>query len=409
MSKQSKKGLGTTLIHGGEKPDPLTGAIAPILVRTKTFRQPVFGEESAWQYSRGKNPTRSILEGKLEALAGGGQATVFGSGDAATAMFLLTLNPGDHIICCKELYGGTIRLFDQLFGRFGITTSYVDVHNIEEVRAAKTDKTVAVWVESPTNPKLGVIDLAKVGEITKELGLRYIADLTFAPPCTTDPWKYGIETVIYSLSKYFAGHNDVIGGAVITKDKELHERLVWLQWTVGAVLSPDECYRTIQELKTLELRWNRVSESAQTVAEFLQGHEQVDNVYYPGLSDHPGHSVIAKQMENGYGATLSLDLKCSDLDLIGKFVNKLQSTDLVVFAESLASPETILSHPASMSHRSVPADQKKELGINDSFFRLSVGLEDPQDLIEALDGSLKVFDTARSQTGVVKDQITSNV
>lgn len=396
MSNKIKRGLGTTLIHGGEQPDPLTGAIAPVLVRTKTFRQPVFGEEAEWQYSRGKNPTRSILERKLEVLTGGGKAAVFGSGDAATAMFLLTLKPGDHLICCKELYGGTIRLFDQLFGKFGITTSYVDVHNIDEVRAAKTDNTVAIWVESPTNPKLGVVDLAKVGEIAKKLNLRYIADLTFAPPCTTEPWKYGIETVIYSLSKYFTGHNDVIGGAVVTKNPELYENLVWLQWSVGAVLAPDECYRAIQELKTLELRWNRVSESAQIVAEFLQDHEQIQNIYYPGLKNHPGHIIIAEQMENGYGATLSFDLKCSDLDLIGKFVNKLQATKLVVFAESLASPETILSHPASMSHRSVPADKKRELGINDGFFRLSVGLEDPQDLIEALGESLKIFNSTKS-------------
>lgn len=401
MSNKIKQGLGTTLVHGGEQPDPLTGAIAPVLVRTKTFRQPIFGEEAKWQYSRGKNPTRTILEDKLEALVGGGQATVFGSGDAATAMFLLTLNPGDHLICCKELYGGTVRLFDQLFKKFGITTSYVDIENIDEVRAAKTDKTVAVWVESPTNPKLGVIDLAKVGEIAKTLNLRYIADLTFAPPCTTDPWQYGVETVIYSLSKYFTGHNDVIGGAIVTRNKDLHEKLVWLQWSVGACLSPDECYRAIQELKTLELRWGRVSQSAQTVAEFLQGHPQIDKVYYPGLTDHPGHETIARQMQNGYGATLSIDLKCTDLELIGKFVHKLQSTNLIVFAESLSSPETILAHPASMSHRGLTDEQREDLGINDNFFRLSVGFEDPQDIIETLEESLKVFESVKPKAAVI--------
>lgn len=407
--KNQTQGFGTKLVHGGEAPDPLTGAIAPVLVRTKTFRQPVFGAEAKWQYSRGKNPTRSILEKKLEILAGGGQATVFGSGDAATAMFLLTLKPGDHLICCKELYGGTIRLLDQLFADFGVKTSYVDVEDIDAVRKVRTGRTVAVWVESPTNPKLGVIDLAKVGRITEELGLRFIADLTFAPPCTTDPFATGAETVIYSLSKYFGGHNDIIGGAVITKNKELHERLCWLQWSVGAVLSPDECYRVIQELKTLELRWERVSRTAQTVAEHLQGHPQIERVYYPGLTGHPGHEIIKKQMKNGFGAALSFDLKSDDLKSIRRFVDNLQASGLVVFGESLASPETILAHPASMSHRSLTQKQRDDLGIGNNFFRLSVGFEDSADLIRALDEALEVFQPARTHNKQHKQPAVSGV
>jgi cystathionine beta-lyase/cystathionine gamma-synthase len=391
MSEGKNLGLGTKLVHGGETPDPLTGAIAPVLVRTKTFQQPVFGVESKWQYSRGKNPTRSILERKLESLAGDGKATVFGSGDAATAMFLLTLKPGDHIICCQELYGGTIRLLDQLFADFGIKTSYVDIEDIEAVKEVRTEHTVAIWVESPTNPKLGVIDLNKVGEIARELNLRFIADLTFAPPCTTDPFESGAETVIYSLSKYFAGHNDVIGGAVVTKNQALYDRLVWLQWSVGAVLSPDECYRVIQELKTLELRWARVSQSAQIIAEHLLDHDQIKQVYYPGLTNHPGHEVIKKQMKHGFGAALSFDLHSKDQNLIRQFVDSLQDSQLVVFAESLASPETILAHPATMSHRSLTQQQRDDLGIGNNFFRLSVGFEDPVDIIWALDEALKVF------------------
>jgi cystathionine beta-lyase/cystathionine gamma-synthase len=394
MSARKNFGLGTKLVHGGETPDPLTGAIAPVLVRTKTFQQPVFGVESKWEYSRGKNPTRSILERKLESLAGAGQATVFGSGDAATAMFLLTLKPGDHIVCCKELYGGTIRLLDQLFADFGIHASYVDVEDIEAVRKVRTEHTVAIWVESPTNPKLGVIDLAKVGKISQKLNLRFIADLTFAPPCTTDPFESGAETVIYSLSKYFAGHNDVIGGAIVTKNSTLYERLCWLQWSVGAVLSPDECYRVIQELKTLELRWARVSQSAQTVAGYLQKHRQIQKVYYPGLASHPGHEIIKKQMKHGFGSALSFDLKCEDLSLIRQFVDNLQDSGLVVFAESLSSPETILAHPATMSHRSLTQAQRDGLGIGSNFFRLSIGFEDPADIIKALGDALNVFQTA---------------
>lgn len=366
MSDQKNVGIGTKLVHGGEAPDPLTGAIAPVLVRSKTFQQPVFGEESKWQYSRGKNPTRSILERKLESLLGQGQATVFGSGDAATAMFLLTLKPGDHLLCCKELYGGTIRLLDQLFAEFGIETDYVDVEDLAAVQKAKKDSTVAIWVESPTNPKLGVIDLAKVGEVARQAELRFIADLTFAPPCTTNPFDYGAETVIYSLSKYFAGHNDVIGGAIVTTNQTLYDRLVWLQWSVGAILSPDECYRVIQELKTLELRWARVSQSAQTVAEYLTTHDQIKRVYYPGLTTHPGHEIIKKQMKHGYGAALSFDLQSHDLERIGSFVKSLTDSGLVVYGESLASPETILAHPASMSHRSLTQEHRDQLGIGNN-------------------------------------------
>lgn len=390
-NNSSTHGFGTKLVHGGEAPDPLTGAIAPVLVRTKTFQQPVFGVEAKWQYSRGKNPTRSILENKLESLAGGGQATVFGSGDAATTMFLLTLKPGDHIVCCRELYGGTIRLLDQLFAGFGIKTSYVDVEDIEAVKKVQTARTVAIWVESPTNPKLGIIDLAKVGRVARQLNLRFIADLTFAPPCTTDPFETGAETVIYSLSKYFGGHNDVIGGAIVTKNNDLHDKLCWLQWTVGAVLSPDECYRVIQELKTLELRWARASQTAQQVAEYLQSHSHVQKVYYPGLPTHPGHEIIKKQMKNGFGATLSFDLKSGDLKLIRRFVDHLQDSRLVVFGESLASPETILAHPATMSHRALTKAQRDSLGIGDNFFRLSLGFEDPDDIIQALEQALAVF------------------
>jgi cystathionine gamma-lyase len=398
MSTQLPQGLGTTLIHGGEVPDPLTGAIAPILVRTKTFQQPKFGQEAKWQYSRGKNPTRSILERKLESLVPGGKATVFGSGDAATTMFLLTLKPGDHLICCKELYGGTIRLFDQLFADFGIRATYVDVNNVKEVRGAKTDRTVAIWVESPTNPKLGIIDLAKVGELARELKIRFIADLTFAPPCTTDPFSYGIETIIYSLSKYFGGHNDVIGGAVVTRNQAVYDRLCWLQWSVGAVLSPDECYRLIQEIKTLELRWNRVSQSAQKVAEYLASRTDIKKVYYPGLSSHKGHEIAKRQMKNGFGSVVSFDLTASSNEEIAKFVSVLQDTGLVIFAESLSSPETILSHPASMSHRSLTQEKRNDLGIGNNFFRLSLGFEDPEDIIAALDIALAAIDSRTQPT-----------
>jgi cystathionine beta-lyase/cystathionine gamma-synthase len=389
-------GFATKLVHAGEAPDPITGAIAPVLVRTKTFKQPEFGVESAWQYSRGKNPTRTILEDKLGSLVGGGKATVFGSGDAATSMLLLTFKPGDHIIACQELYGGTVRLLDQLFAGFGIETSYVDVHNPEAVKAAKKPGTKAILVESPTNPKLGIIDLTKAGELARELELTFITDMTFAPPCTTNPFDYGADVVIYSLSKYFGGHNDVIGGAIVTRNEELDAKLRWLQWSVGATLSPDECYRVIQELKTLNLRWARVSSSAQTIAEYLQGRPEIAKLYYPGLTTHENHQTAKKQMKNGYGAALSFGLRTNDVQTLKKFVDKTQEDGVIVFAESLASPETILAHPATMSHRSLTPERRKQLGITDGFFRLSVGFEEPKDIIRALENgfsALKKNDT----------------
>jgi cystathionine gamma-lyase len=391
---KKKLGINTRLVHGGQQPDPQTGAIAPVLVRSKTFQQPIFGVESKWQYSRAANPTRSVLEAQLESIVGDGKAAVYGTGDAATTMFLLTLKPGDHLICCKELYGGTIRLFNQLFADFGIKTSYVDIEDIEAVKKVKTDRTVALWVESPTNPRLGIIDLFKVGEIAAELNLQYIVDLTFSPPCTTDPFDCGAQTVIYSLSKYFGGHNDTLGGAIVTKNEDLYARLRWLQWSVGAVLSPDECYRIIQGLKTLDMRWQRASQSAQTVAEHLNNHGQVKKVYYPGLSTHPGHATAKRQMKNGFGSALAFDLKSSDLDIIKKFVDHLKDSGLIVFGESLASPETILAHPATMSHRSLTQEHRDKLNINNNFFRLSLGFEDPADIIEAFNEAFAVFESA---------------
>ena len=391
MPKRENLGIGTRLVHGGQTPDPQFGAIAPLLVRSKTYQQPIFGVESKWQYSRGTNPTRSMLERQLEAIVGDGQAVTYGTGDAATTMFLLTLKPGDHIIACKELYGGSIRLFNQLFADFGISTSYVDVEDMAAVKAAKKAGQNILWVESPTNPRLGIINLDKCGRIAAELDLHYLVDLTFAPPCTTDPFACGADTVLYSLSKYFAGHNDTLGGALITKDEALYQRLKWLQWSVGAVLSPDECYRIIQGLKTLEMRWVRTSDSAQKVTEFLQKHEQVQAVYYPGLPDHPSHDIAKKQMANGFGSALAFDLKSNDLKIIKQFVDNLKSSNLVVFGESLASPETILAHPASMSHRSLTQDHRDDLTIGNNFFRLSIGFEDPADIIRVFDQALNIF------------------
>ncbi len=379
----------TRLIHSGEAPDKETGAVAPILVRSKTFAQKEFGIESEFQYSRGKNPTRKKLEEKLVELEGDGQATVYASGIAAEAAFFFALSPGDHILCCQEVYGGTFRLLDQLLSQFGISFDFVDFTSEASIRAGIKPSTKYLFVETPSNPSLHIIDLSLVSKISRETNIPFVVDATFSPPCTLQSFEYGAETVIHSLSKYIAGHNDIIGGAIITKNKKLHERLVFLHRTLGAILSPDECYRVLQEVKTLELRWKRVSETALVIAQFLEGHSQIEKVLYPGLPSHPGHAIAKKQNRDGYGAVLSFVLKNTTHTKLKKFVNSLRTHSPIIYGESLASPETIIAYPPLMSHKSVPREIRESLGITDGFFRLSVGFEDPKDIIFGLEQALK--------------------
>ncbi|MDP1688820.1 MAG: aminotransferase class I/II-fold pyridoxal phosphate-dependent enzyme [bacterium] len=378
----------TLLIHAGEPPDASTGAVAPILVRSKTYSQKTFGKESRWQYSRGTNPTRSQLEEKLAILEGDGEATVFGSGVAAEASFFLTLNPGDHILACEEVYGGTYRLLDKLISRFGITFDFVNFQNKKEILKYIKNNTKYLFVETPTNPSLHIIDLKLVNEISKESGIPYVADMTFSPPITTRAFEYGAETVIHSLSKYIAGHNDVLGGAVITKNKKLHENLIFMQRTLGAILSPDECYRTLQEVKTLALRWEKVSKSALLVAEYLYKHPKIESVFYPGLKSHSNHKVAKDQMKNGFGGVISFITKNSKKNSLRKFVKSLQEHN-IIYGESLASPETLLAYPPLMSHMALPKNVRLSMGIKDGFFRLSLGFEDVGDVLNGLKTSLK--------------------
>lgn len=378
------------LIHAGEAPDPATGAIAPILVRSKTYSQKTFGKESRWQYSRGTNPTRSQLEEKLALLEGAGFATVFGSGVAAEASLFLTLNPGDHILACEEVYGGTYRLLDKLISRFGITFDFVNFQNKKEILKYIKNNTKYLFVETPTNPSLRIIDLKLVDKVSKESGIPYVADMTFSPPITTRAFEYGAETIIHSLSKYIAGHNDVLGGAVITKNKKLHENLIFMQRTLGAILSPDECYRTLQEVKTLALRWERVSKSALEVAKFLYKHPKIESVFYPGLKSHPNHKVAKEQMENGFGGVVSFVTKNSKKDALRKFVKSLQEHN-IIYGESLASPETLLAYPPLMSHMALPKKIRISMGIKDGFFRLSLGFENVDDILSAFKKSLDIL------------------
>ena len=377
-------GFSTELIHSGEAPDSGTGAIAPILVRSKTFAQKEFGVESEFQYSRGKNPTRKKLEEKLVGLEGGGQATVYASGVAAETAFFFTLSPGDHVLCSQELYGGTFRLLDQVLSRFGITFDCVDFGNEKSIRSGIKPTTKYLFVETPTNPSLHIIDLSLVAKISKDTKIPFVVDATFSPPCALRSFEFGAETVIHSLSKYIAGHNDVIGGAVITRNEKLHEKLSFLHRTFGAILSPDECYRVLQEVKTLELRWGRVSETALELARFLEKNSKIEKVFYPGLPSHEGHTIAKKQLRGGYGSVVSFVIKKKYVAKLKNFVDTLREYSPIVYAESLSSPETIIAYPPLMSHKSIPKEIRESLGITDGFFRLSAGLENSQDLIYGL-------------------------
>ena len=391
MKKEHKNewGFATRLVHSGEMPDKQTGAVAPILVRSKTFAQKDFGIESEFQYSRGKNPTRNKLEEKLAELEGGGQASVYSSGVAAEATFFFTLSPGDHVLCCHEIYGGTFRLLDQVLSKFGISFDFVDFRDEKAIRSGIKSSTKYLFVETPTNPSLHIIDLSLISRISKENKIPFVVDATFSPPCALRSFEFGAETVIHSLSKYIAGHNDIIGGAVITKNKELHNKLLFLHRTIGAILSPDECYRVLQEVKTLELRWKRVSETALNVARFLQKSNQIEKVLYPGLRTHYGHALAKKQTKGGYGAVVSFILKKKKHKDLKKFIDILRKNSPIIYAESLASPETIIAYPPLMSHKSIPKEIRDSLGITDGFFRISVGFEDSQDIIYGFDKALK--------------------
>lgn len=378
----------TLLVHAGEKPDPISGAIAPVLVRSKTYRQASFGKEAEYQYSRGKNPTRNILEEKVAALEGDGQATVFASGNAAVTMFLLTLTPGDHIVFCKEVYGGTYRILETVFKKYNIAYDFVDVMNREQLEKAITPSTKYIFVETISNPSLHVVDLRVIQALSKKYNVPFVVDATFSPPCSLQAFEYGAETVIHSLSKYCAGHNDVIAGALITRNKELHLKLKGLQRSVGAVLSPDECYRVIQGLKTLSLRWQRVSDTAHVVANYLYGHKKIKKVLYPGLVGHPYHRAAQKQFRGGSGAVVSFELDTTSLKKVKKFVEKVCEGGIITYGESLASPESLLAYPAFMSHRALPEKDRIKLGISASFFRFSVGFEDSKDIVECFKKAL---------------------
>ena len=377
MSDNKTLGLGTLAIHGGQSPDPSTGAVMPPIYATSTYAQSSPGEHQGFEYSRTHNPTRFAYERCVAALEGGSRGFAFASGMAATSTLLELLDSGDHVIAMDDIYGGSYRLFERVRTRSaGLSFSLVDLTDPARFEAAITSKTRLVWIETPTNPLLKIVDIAAIAAIAKRLGLLVVVDNTFASPVLQRPLALGADVVMHSATKYLNGHSDMVGGMLVVGDNaELGEQLAFLQNSIGAVQGPFDSFLALRGLKTLHLRMRAHCENAMALAEFLQAHPAVEEVIYPGLASHPHHALAKQQME-GFGGMLSIRLK-GGFDAAKHFCERLE---LFTLAESLGGVESLANHPAVMTHASIPPARRAELGIGDELVRLSVGVEAVGDL-----------------------------
>jgi cystathionine gamma-lyase len=381
--EHKQHGLATRALHVGQGPDPSTGAvIVPIHLAT-TFAQESPGRHRGFEYSRSGNPTRSNLEACLASLEGAEHGLAFASGLAATTTVMLLLDPGDHVVFTEDVYGGTFRLFDKVFRRYGLTFTAVDPTDIDGVAAAMTDRTRMVWLESPTNPLLRVVDLDAVSEIVHGAGALVAVDSTFASPVLQRPLEFGADLVIHSSTKFLGGHSDVLGGAVLTSNDILAERMRFHQNAVGAVPSPFDCWLLLRGLKTLQLRVLRQCENALAIARWLEGQDAVVQVYYPGLESHPGHALARRQMDGHFGGVVSFEV--SSGDAARSFLERLR---VFTLAESLGAVESLAESPALMTHASIPEETRTRVGVSDGLLRLSVGIEDVDDLVADLEQAL---------------------
>ncbi|HUJ76082.1 MAG TPA: cystathionine gamma-synthase [bacterium] len=376
----------TKAVHAGQPPEPGTGAIMTPIYQTSTYVQPAPGEHKGYDYARTANPTRTALEANLAALEGAAHGICFASGMAAMDAVLRLLNAGDHVVACDDLYGGTYRLFTQVCSRFGLEFTFADMADARQVRAAITPHTKLVWVESPTNPLLKVLDIAAIAEQAQRAGALLVVDNTFATPYLQQPLALGAQVVVHSLTKYLGGHSDVIGGAALTGDAALAQRLHYLQNAAGAVPGPLDCFLVLRGTKTLHVRMERHCQNALLVAQYLEAHPAVARVYYPGLPSHPQHALAARQMPGGFGGMVSFRLKEDSLRAAAALCS---ATRVFALAESLGGVESLIEHPAVMTHASIPKAVRERVGVNDSLIRLSVGIEDGDDLLEDLAQALQ--------------------
>jgi cystathionine beta-lyase len=372
--------IDTLCIHAGQEPDPLSGAVMTPIVLATTFAQDGPGVHKGYDYSRAGNPTRTALERCLAELEGAKHAIAFGSGCAAATAVLLTLKSGDHVLVGDDVYGGTFRIFDKVFKQFGVEATFLDMSDPARVDSEMRPNTRLVWMETPSNPMLKVLDIAAIARAARTRGVPVAVDNTFATPVLQRPIELGATLVVHSTTKYLNGHSDVVGGAVITSDDAFAENLHFLQKSVGGVPSPFDCYLVLRGLKTLAVRMKRHVESARGIADWLASHRGVSRVRYPGLASHEGHALAARQM-SGPGGMISFELK-GTLDQAGAFLRALR---IFACAESLGGVESLAEHPATMTHASLPAASRHAVGIGDGLIRLSVGLEDAGDLVADLE------------------------
>ncbi|RAJ99102.1 cystathionine gamma-synthase [Aliidiomarina maris] len=389
---QDKKSLAfaTRTIHGGQAPDPTTGAVMPPIVTSSTYLQESPGVHKGFEYSRSHNPTRFAYERAVANLEGGTQGLAFASGMAATSTILELLDSGDHVVAMDDLYGGSFRLFDKVRERSaGLEFSYVDLADLDQVKGAFNAKTRMVWIETPSNPMLKLVDIAAVVELAKAHNpdMIVVVDNTFATPYNQRPIELGADIVMHSATKYINGHSDMVGGiAVVGDNADLAERMVFLQNAVGAVAGPFDSYLALRGVKTLALRMQQHNQSGLAIAKWLEQHPRVKKVIHPGLESHPQHALAAKQMQ-GFGGMISILLD-GDIESARRF---LEAVEIFALAESLGGVESLIEHPAIMTHASIPAENREKLGIHDNFVRISVGIEDTDDLIADLNQALAVM------------------
>jgi cystathionine gamma-lyase/cystathionine beta-lyase len=387
MSKNQlrQQKIATRFIHAGAEPDPSTGAIMTPIYQTSTYVQEAPGVHKGYEYARSQNPTRAALESALATIENGNHALAFGSGVAATDAVIKLLAPGDEVIAASDMYGGTYRLFTKVFERFGIKFVYVDTTDAENVAKAITPKTKLIWLETPTNPLMNITDIEAVAAISKKAGTILCVDNTFASPYLQNPLDLGADIVMHSATKYLGGHSDVIQGALVMNDDDLRDRLYFIQKSCGAVPGPMDCFLVLRGIKTLHVRMKQHCENGIAIAHYLRNHPKVDRVYWCGFEDHPNHAIAKKQMR-GFGGMLSFTLKDASVEAATKV---LSSTKLFSLAESLGGVESLINHPATMTHASIPREERIKNGLTDGLIRLSIGIEDAEDLIEDLKHALE--------------------
>jgi len=378
-------GFATDAIHAGQEPDPTTGAVSVPIYQTSTYAQEGIGRHKGYEYARTQNPTRGAWERCVAALEGGQSGFAFSSGLAAISTIVHLLKSGDHVIASDDMYGGTYRLFERVFRDLGLDFSYVDMSDVANIAAARTSATRLVFVETPTNPLMRIVDIAAVAELTRSHGVLLAVDNTFMTPYLQRPLELGAEIVVHSTTKYLNGHCDMVGGIIAVRREDLAEKLRFLQNAIGSVPGPMDCWLALRGIKTLPLRMQRHAESAMRVATHLKSKSSVRNVIYPGLPEHPGHEVCARQAR-GFGGMVSFVLGgLEEAKLVAA------RTRLFTLAESLGGVESLLCHPATMTHASFPAEERVKRGLSDGLLRLSVGIEDLEDLIDDLDKALAVL------------------